>query len=99
MGAGMVAGIDWASEVHVACVMDGDAAGVTGVAIERGDGPVAVELVEAGLAVFVVPSRHIKGLRAWYGSAGNKEPAAGYEVACHIAPSSVCGKYPGAGQG
>ena len=26
MGEGMVAGIDWASEVHVACVMDGDGA-------------------------------------------------------------------------
>ena len=26
MGEGMVAGIDWASEVHVACVLDGDGA-------------------------------------------------------------------------
>ena len=26
MGAGTVAGIDWASEVHVACVLDGDGA-------------------------------------------------------------------------
>ena len=29
MAEGVVAGIDWASEVHVACVMDGDGA-VTG---------------------------------------------------------------------
>jgi transposase len=92
-----VAGIDWASEVHVACVLDGDgavtgrfsfthdaaairsmvrrlsAAGVGGVAIERGDGPVVEELLEAGLAVFVVPSRQVKGLRTRYGSAGNKD--------------------------
>jgi transposase len=97
MGEGMVAGIDWASEVHAACVMDGhgavasrfsfshDAAaigamagrlrgaGVAGVAIERGDGPVAGALMEAGLAVFVVPSRQIKGLRSRHGSAGNKD--------------------------
>ena len=97
MGDGMVAGIDWASEVHVACVMDGHgavasrfsfthdaaaieamagrlrAAGVAGVAIERGDGPVVEALMAAGLAVFVVPSRQIKGLRSRYGSAGNKD--------------------------
>ena len=92
-----MAGIDWASEVHVACVMgrDGAVAGrfsfthdgaaigamagrlraarVAGVAIERGDGPVVEELLSAGLAVFVVPSRQIKGLRTRYGSAGNKD--------------------------
>ena len=49
------------------------AAGVAGVAIERGDGPVVEALMEAGLAVFVVPSRQIKGLRSRYGSAGNKD--------------------------
>jgi transposase len=49
------------------------AAGVAGVAIERGDGPVVEELLAAGLAVFVVPSRQIKGLRTRYGSAGNKD--------------------------
>jgi transposase len=32
-------------------------AGVAGVAIERGDGPVVEELLAAGLAVFVVPGR------------------------------------------
>ena len=92
-----MAGIDWASEVHVACVIGGDggvvarfsfthdlaairsmtgrlrAAGVAAVAIERGDGPVVEELLAAGLAVFVVPSRQIKGLRTRYGSAGNKD--------------------------
>ena len=97
MTEGVVAGIDWASEVHVACVLDGDgavagrfsfthdaaairamvrrlrSAGVAGVAIERGDGPVVEELLAAGLAVFVVPSRQIKGLRTRYGSAGNKD--------------------------
>jgi transposase len=97
MAEGVVAGIDWASEVHVACVMDGGglvtarfsfthdaaairsmvsrlcSAGVAGVAIERGDGPVVEELLDAGLAVFVVPSRQIKGLRTRYGSAGNKD--------------------------
>jgi transposase len=97
MAGSVVAGIDWASEVHVACVMDGDgavagqfsfthdaaairvmvrrleSASVTGVAIERGDGPVVEELLDAGLAVFVVPSRQIKGLRTRYGSAGNKD--------------------------
>jgi transposase len=97
MAASVVAGIDWASELHVACVLDGDgavagrfsfthdaaairimirrlqAAGVARVAIERGDGPVVEELLAAGLAVFVVPSRQIKGLRTRYGSAGNKD--------------------------
>jgi hypothetical protein len=31
------------------------------------------ELLKAGLAVFVVSSRQIKGLRSRYGSAGNKD--------------------------
>lgn len=38
-------------------------AGVAGVAIERGDGPVVEQLLGAGLAVFVVPNRQVKGLR------------------------------------
>jgi transposase len=91
------AGIDWASMLHVACVVDAggevvdrfdfahDAAAiagmvrrlrrakVTGVAIERGDGPVVEELLDAGVAVFVVPPRQIKALRERYGSAGNKD--------------------------
>jgi transposase len=93
----VVAGIDWASMLHVACVLDAqgdvvdrfefahDAAAIRGmirrlsrakvveVAIERGDGPVVEELMDAGLAVFVVPSRQIKALRTRYGSAGNKD--------------------------
>lgn len=97
MAQGIFAGIDWASDVHVACLLDGcgavtarfsfthdlaairsmvrrlHGAGVAGVAIERGDGPVVEELLAAGLAVFVVPSRQIKGLRTRYGSAGNKD--------------------------
>lgn len=92
-----MAGIDWASVVHVACVIDHDgivvdrfdfnhdgeairrmvkrlrSAEVAGVAIERGDGPVVEELLDAGLPVFVVPSRQIKSLRSRYGSAGNKD--------------------------
>ncbi len=97
MAEGVVAGIDWASEVHVACVVGGDgtvadrfsfthdtaairsmvsrlrSANVAGIAIERGDGPVVEELLAAGLVVFVMPSRQIKGLRTRYGSAGNKD--------------------------
>jgi transposase len=95
--SGVVAGIDWASETHVCCVIDETGrvvdrfdvshdsaalrsmtarlkrAGVSGVAIERGDGPVVEVLLDAALAVFVVPSRQIKGLRSRYGSAGNKD--------------------------
>ncbi len=91
------AGIDWASMVHVACVVgpDGevvdrfefthDAAAITGmtqrlkrskasgVAIERGDGPVVEALMDSGLAVYVVPPRQVKALRERYGSAGNKD--------------------------
>jgi transposase len=92
-----VAGVDWASETHVVCVID-DAGrvidrfevahassdlramvvrlrklSVAGVAIERGDGPVVETLLTAGMLVFVVPSRQIKGLRTRYGSAGNKD--------------------------
>jgi hypothetical protein len=95
---GAVAGIDWASQTHVCCVIDDrngrvlerfdiahDAAalrampkrliraGVTGVAIERGDGPVVEVLLDAEIPVFVVPSRQVKGLRSRYGSAGNKD--------------------------
>jgi transposase len=92
-----VAGIDWASETHVCCVIDDaggvverfdvahDASslrvmvkrlvrlGVSGVAIERGDGPVVEVLMDAQMPVFVVPSRQVKGLRSQYGSAGNKD--------------------------
>lgn len=46
---------------------------VVGVAIERGDGPVVQALLEAGLTVFVIPSRQITALRTRYGSTGNKD--------------------------
>lgn len=46
---------------------------VDGVAIERGDGPVVAALLEAGLTVFVIPSRQVTALRTRYGSAGNKD--------------------------
>ena len=92
-----LAGVDWASEIHAVCVIDGDGeatdqfdvthdagsiralvarlrrVGVSRVAIERGDGPLVEELLDADLEVFVVPSRQIKGLRTRYGSAGNKD--------------------------
>lgn len=51
-------------------------AGVTGVAIERPDGPVIDALFAAGLTVFVIASRHVKALRTRYGTAGNKDDRA-----------------------
>lgn len=77
----VVAGIDWAAELHAVCVLGADGtvierfdvthaspalhvmvskfrkAGVTKVASERGDGPVVQVSIDAGFAVFVVPSR------------------------------------------
>jgi len=49
---------------------------VSGVAIERPDGPVVDALLGAGLPVVVIASRHIKALRSRYGSAGNKDDRA-----------------------
>ena len=46
---------------------------VTGVAIERGDGPVVAALLDAGLTVFVIASRQVTALRSRYGTAGNKD--------------------------
>jgi transposase len=51
-------------------------AGVTGVAIERPDGPVIDALLAEGLTVFVIASRHVKALRTRYGTAGNKDDRA-----------------------
>lgn len=51
-------------------------AGVSGVAIERPDGPVIDALFSAGLTVFVIASRHVKALRTRYGTAGNKDDRA-----------------------
>jgi transposase len=47
--------------------------GVEQVAIERPDGPVVEVLLQAGLAVFVIPPGQLKNLRSRYGSAGNKD--------------------------
>jgi transposase len=48
-------------------------AGVTRVAIERGDGPVVDALLAGRLVVVVVSSRQVKALRLRYGTAGNKD--------------------------
>jgi transposase len=47
--------------------------GVAGVAIERPDGPVIDALLESGLRVVVIASRHVKALRTRHGLAGNKD--------------------------
>ena len=46
---------------------------VTGVAIERGDGPVVQALLEAGLTVFVIAARQVSALRTRYSTARNKD--------------------------
>ena len=46
---------------------------VSGIAIERPDGPVIDALLDAGLRVIVIASRHIKALRTRYGLSGNKD--------------------------
>ncbi|RYY06269.1 MAG: IS110 family transposase, partial [Alphaproteobacteria bacterium] len=48
-------------------------AGVSEVAIERGDGPIVDALLEAGFAVFVIAPGQVKNLRHRYGAAGNKD--------------------------
>jgi transposase len=50
--------------------------GVEGAAIERPDGPVIDALLEAGLPVVVIASRHVKALRTRHGLAGNKDDRA-----------------------
>ena len=49
---------------------------VSGVAIERPDGPLVDALLEARLTVVVIASRHVKALRSRYGTAGNKDDRA-----------------------
>ena len=46
---------------------------VTGVGIERPDGPLVAGLLAAGLTVFVIPPAQVKALRRRYGSAGHKD--------------------------
>lgn len=48
-------------------------AGVSRVAIERGDGPVIDALLTGGLQVVVVSSRQVKAVRLRYGTAGNND--------------------------
>jgi transposase len=48
-------------------------AGVTEVAIERGDGVLVEALLAAGMTVVVITSRQVKNLRGRYGSAGAKD--------------------------
>lgn len=48
-------------------------AGVSEVAIERGDGVLVGALLDAGLTVVVITSRQVKHLRARYGAAGAKD--------------------------
>lgn len=48
-------------------------AGIDGVAIERGDGPVVEALLAAGFTVFVIHPTQLKNLRSRYGSAGRKD--------------------------
>ena len=50
--------------------------GVTGVAIERPDGPLVQALLDAGLRVIVVTPRQVKALRSRYAAAGAKSDAA-----------------------
>jgi transposase len=49
---------------------------VTGVAIERPDGPLVEAMLDAGLRVVVVTPRQVKALRSRYGAAGAKSDAA-----------------------
>ena len=46
---------------------------VTGVGIERPDGPVIDALLAAGHAIYVIPPSQVKALRRRYGPAGNKD--------------------------
>jgi transposase len=46
---------------------------VSGVGIERPDGPVVDALLDAGITVYVISPSQIKALRKRYGSAGNKD--------------------------
>ncbi len=50
-----------------------DELGVGEVAIERPDGPVVDQLLQAGLTVVVISPNQLKNLRGRYGSAGNKD--------------------------
>ena len=49
--------------------------GVEGVAIERGDGPLVEAMLDAGLDVYVITPRQVKGLRSRYTGSGAKSDA------------------------
>jgi transposase len=49
--------------------------GVSGVAIERGDGPLVEAMLDAGLNVYVITPRQVKGLRSRYTGSGAKSDA------------------------
>lgn len=56
--------------------------GVVGVAIERPDGPLIEAMIDARLAVFVIPPRQVKALRSRYSSTGAKsDPGDAYVLA------------------
>jgi transposase len=48
-------------------------AGAAEAAIERGDGPVAGALLDAGIVTVVITPNQVKNLRSRYGPAGNKD--------------------------
>lgn len=48
-------------------------AGVSGIGIERGDGPVIDALLAAELTVYVISPNTVKNLRSRHGAAGNKD--------------------------
>jgi transposase len=70
--------VDRFSAVHdkagiEALIMRLRGAGVTEVAIERGDGVLVAALLAAALTVVVITSRQVKNLRSRYGSSGAKD--------------------------
>src|SRR6185437_5321482 len=50
---------------------------VTGVAIERCDGPLVEALLDADLRVVVISPRQVKGLHSRYAGSGSKSDAGG----------------------
>src|SRR5664280_41711 len=73
-------------------------AGCAEVAIERPDGPVVAELLEAGLTVVVISPNQLKNLRSRYGSAGKQgRPVRRLRAGRHAAhrPGPVAAAGPG----
>ncbi len=59
-------------------------AGAAEAAIERGDGPVAGALLDAGVTVVVITPNQVKNLRSRYGAAGNKDDRFGAYVLADV---------------